>query len=666
MNLVGTLRRSWLVSCLLVLTAAQLIAAARVAPGFVCMDEVTYYLMVKNVVERGSLHIWNNYVDFPSRELSAPQIAIVGDHLTAQYPFLYPLMAAPFYAVFGYRGLFFVNALAFGACVYLTYLIARRFLPSKAAAGGAVALLVGCTYFGEYGVATWPHLVALAFCLGSFLATCVAIDRDSTPAAEPSSRVPWPSLVAGLLGGLAIGVRLDALFLAASLTVPFLLASPVRWRDLLSFAAGLAPPLALMARINFLRFGTPSPFSYGPKPVTNYDAGVTSYLPLAALLLAALVLLWLWTRPWVPAWARSPAALLAPMGTLVAVVVAVPMFRVLGRDLVEGLECLVFDLGRFPPERAAPGELASGFIYFHGVPKKALLQSCPFFVAALFPLGEALANPRRHRDLWLLFLIPAVYVGVYASKSWHGGAGTNLRYFLPALPFLCILTVRALTRLLSSRRGSFPVLAALLGLAVGLGAFTLAMRAVNPDGPWTLARAHLAAPLYLAIAGTTALFLAHSQPRAVLLGVGVLFTGFAWGSGATYWTDARTSAAVRRETYETSLQMAAAIPDRSLVFYSAQFMLAMAPHSRHEVSFAIPRGDDFETMGALAGHHLKRGDHVFGLLRPVDWTLAVRHGQLEGLRVSPITLIQRPTDSLNFLLAEILPVEGGDGVAPSP
>src|SRR6266545_8052060 len=95
------------------------------------IDEVAYHRMVKSLVDGHGLYIWNGYEEFRSPELSALYMDPANGHLVAQYPYGFAFVAAPFYALFGYHGLFLVNALAEVGVVALCYRVAMQVLDDE-------------------------------------------------------------------------------------------------------------------------------------------------------------------------------------------------------------------------------------------------------------------------------------------------------------------------------------------------------------------------------------------------------------------------------------------------------------------------------------------------------------------------------------------------------
>ncbi len=102
------------------------ISVVFVAPGHFTIDEGVYDLMVRAFVVTGSLEVWNGYEEFASPELVWPAINLRDGVLVPQYPGVFALLAAPFYWLLGYRGLFLLSALAFAAALVLCFAIAQR------------------------------------------------------------------------------------------------------------------------------------------------------------------------------------------------------------------------------------------------------------------------------------------------------------------------------------------------------------------------------------------------------------------------------------------------------------------------------------------------------------------------------------------------------------
>ena len=90
---------------------------------------------------------------------------IFDGRMVGQYPFLFPLLAAGPYLLWGFHGLVVSNLVAAAmACAIVAHLALR--LTGKPSAAWASALLLCVTGFWlEYAYGAWPHVTAAAFWL---------------------------------------------------------------------------------------------------------------------------------------------------------------------------------------------------------------------------------------------------------------------------------------------------------------------------------------------------------------------------------------------------------------------------------------------------------------------------------------------------------------------
>lgn len=641
--------RTGALSLLLVLAVCEIAAVfTYVTPGYFLKDEATYHLMVKSIVERGSLFIWNDYASSHSPELVPMQTTAVGDHLSAQYPPFFPLLAAAPYVALGLRGLFLVNALAFVASAALTYLTARRALASEAAALASAILFAGATHTGEYALAAWPHGVSLAFCLGAFVATGVALDRVDASSAVGRSGF-WPMVLAGALAGIAVGVRLDSTFFVGALAVPLVVAPRPRIRELSGLGLGLAPSLLTLSLTNRHRFGTLSPLSYGPKLATNHDAGVHSHLTFALLFGASVFLLWIWTRP-----SPSPRRRRALVTVAVALGVALAAGRALGHlgcHASLAMTGLALDIRAFPVEPSPATDVGWAAIGLHEVPKKALLQSSPFFVAAAFALVAAARPSRVDGKVLLLFLVPAVYLGAYGVNPWHGGGGTNLRYLVPATPFLCIASIQGVRVLLAHGGARVSAVDVGFGLACGALLFGAGRRVLGAEEPGLMTVMHLDVPLLLAAGIALTYLVAWRFPQMSWLAVVALATGVGWAAGNTYALDLPLSTNHRRQNTRAAQATAKLLSDDALVISDTHNTAIEGLHLFRR-GLVIARGgvDGFATSRALALRHLGLGHRVFSALDASDHVQILRDNLTGGLQLTYVGTVEQPfSDGDRFL-----------------
>ncbi len=600
------LRPFLLLALLLVLLA---LVFGWVAAGPLSIDEVTYHRMTHALAGGHGFFLDNGYETFRSEELTTLFVnATAGGRLAAQYPYGAPMLALPFYAVAGPVGMFLVNALAFVASVWLCHRIACQLLRDRKVALLASALLV-VSYFSEYALASWPHATSVAATLGAMTLAIDAYQRNRHGLLR--------CVGAGLLAGVGATLRLDTLFCVPAIAAPFLLASPTRVRQLLAIAVGLMPGGAFIAITNYARWGTLSPVSYGPTapPATKFLAfGVVAVLATAAI--------WGLTRPAAIAWIRRRAKL-AWLGLLGVVLVVLVIPR--GLAAVRGIATITLDLRLL--EHANSHSDTSAVIYVGGL-KRALLQSCPFLVLALLPLASAIRNRTERFAIGWLSALPLILVAFYGSSSWHGGLCLNMRYLLPALPFLCVLSARGLLDLASGR---WRVRAIVLAATCGAAAYTLAL-------PSSLAGRELfllTIPLVLTAATVV---LALCAMRWSSLAAGAMISAglcVGWSAAATVH-DATWSRTLRLANYQIAKEVGTRLPDGALLFVDLPDPFFGAIEYAHDLHIAQPFRDRFVDVHRLVAEHLRRGRGIFAALPPLAWDALHRQGGLRDTTLRPI------------------------------
>jgi 4-amino-4-deoxy-L-arabinose transferase-like glycosyltransferase len=637
-----------------------------VVPGYLSIDEATYHLMAKYQSETGGFEVWNGYRELPSPELISASITAHDGRLAGRPPALYPALAVPFYRLAGYRGLFALNAVAFAGAAALVFVLARRLFGDLDLALDSVLVLVVASFAWEYSQAAWTHATALLFTLGGFtLAVQALLEKRPRRGAALAA-------AAGLVAGLAVGIRLDGIFLLAAVLLLFLFRSPWLPGRALAAAAGAAPALAALAAINRQRFGIFSPLSMG----TNVGLGeLARYLPPVALGAAALVALWgLTRRPVGGRLRRRRAGALVAAG-LVLLALAVPASRrLLAREAV-GAYTLGVDLRALDLERREPAMLRSdnrAVLYIGGV-KKALVQSCPYLVLLLLPalhLGRrqpagdpAGADPQAGR-LAILFLVPLAYFGFYAQFSWHGGLSLNLRYLTAILPYTSILTAWALRRP-AARPDQWR------GVALAAGAAAALFLGVRASLDGIAGDELLVQTMPLALAGALLVALLLALRRGQLDGdraaggtgssravAGLAAAALAWAALTAFAYDLPLARQTRRFNLDTGRRAMEIVAPDSLFFadFVDPFFLLI---ERGRVRIARPGLDRYRDMPRLAAHHLAAGRSVYGAFPPRVWEL-LADGPLAGFAIEPRWQAEA------FVLAAIAGAEAGGQAAGSP
>lgn len=622
------------------------------APGPLSIDEVIYQRMVHNLVQGHGLSLWNGFEERPSPELAALFIRPVGDRLVAPYPYGFPAIAAPFYALFGSRGLVVVNALAFVGVLALCYRLGRDLLGSSASGLAAAGLLGLGTYAWEYSMATWPHTLALLLSLAALLA---GLEAARTP--RGAFRAALLAVLAGLLLGAGTTVRFDVFFLLPLLLAPFLLAPSLRWRELGGLTAGLLPGLAFVSATNLARWETWIPFTYGsPGGPTQAQA----YLPLLAVAVVGFLLLRLAVHPSARAFAerRRPVLPVACAGILLGALVLPPL-RELALRLAEGTYTLLVDIRNLPIDRVEPAmeRTEGGAVVYYGALKKALLQSCPYLALLVVPAyGLFRKDPARlHRAL--LFAPMALVVGVFSFFSWHGGLALNIRYFLPVLPFAAILTVDAIRTLAARahRLWMLPSGAAMAGAMALYFFWRPADHAVQAMEPLLLDVPLLIAGL---LATLCALWLVRPGRLPATLTLATAGAALGWSTGVAFGYDASWAHHRRAAHHAFATRTAHHLEPDSLVLAEAAAPFYGLVEHRPGVRIALPWADRFADSESLIAHHQERGRPVYGVLSRESWEALAASGALDRVETRGVARIGP------FHLARLLPSRAAHQGAP--
>jgi hypothetical protein len=634
-----SIKSAIIAACLLLTLVASLLFAPN---GHLSVDEGVYHMMVQSFSSTGSLNVWNGYEEFPSPELTLPVLRANGDMLVPQYPPFATALAAPFYLLAGYQGLYILNALSFIGTVGFTLLIVRVLFRDRGLALDACLILILATYAWQYAQAAWPHALSMLFVTGAVYCTVASLQAAGSRASLSLA------LAAGLIAGFGTGVRLDVSFVLPALLLPLAFTSPWRPWHALAVCVGTAPGLALLAIANHLKFGVASPFSYGVAG-SGSASGLLPYLPVVFAGVAATAAAWVGTRPRGRAWLASHK-LAAGLGaaSFLTLLMLTPIGWEVAWRFAHGAYLLIVDLRIRDLGITEPGLTrgpGGGMIYL-GSLKKALLQSCPYLVALALPLAALARGGRDRFALGQLFLVPAAYIAAYSYFAWHGGQAFNLRYFVPILPFTSILAAyawREATRGLDHRWHT-PICLA------GLSTVVLCLLMISSPVPTLAQQEHivLSLPLVVALA-TSGLLIARplvgNPLGAALRGMtGVaLAVGLAWAGTIALTYDAPRAYLWRQQRADFARDLTPHIESDSILFVpGADFFYSLLESRR--LRLAIPRYDDYRDFRPLVDFHHAAGRPVYLWLDP---TLAETIEDRKLLAsLATVTLYEHPRGSL--------------------
>lgn len=572
-------------------------------PGHLTWDSGTYHLAAQSITETADFFVDNGYETFPSRLLRVGQTVEADGHLVSQYPAFHTLLAAPLHAVFGYRGLLLLNALAFLGINALIWRLAGWFSDDRSAPVLAVLIYSFATFGWEYTQSSYPHLTStFLILLACWLGWGAALDKNDLPHWVPAIlRSPaGRSSMAGLVFGLALGVRLDAVFAALALGIPLLTGRGVQWGRALAMAAGALPMIAGLAWINLLKFGAFNPFTYGKDESAGFVGSLTHYAPMA-LCLAGIALVYAF-RDFVPLRTSRRTVFWIGAAAVAALLLTSPGLR-----LASGLFQILVDM-RIRPDISEPAlsrSAGGAVLYFDNV-KKGLIESCPYLVLIVLPAlsGMLRGDYGQRRLLWL---VPIGFAGFYGYLAWHGSVALNMRYLNPALPFLALLASHEWLRVRSALPPQVRGRVAIWLWAGLFGLFLWARSSVPLQEMVLLNGALLVAGACLVL--QIACHLRHGWAER-WLAVAVL-VALAWSSAVSLTHDYLMSASVRLTHRSAALALGTVIePDALILAHSPDPLWALRDDSSDILiaDYTLGTREDAEALvEAFAGR------------RPVYW-----------------------------------------------
>ncbi len=606
-------------------------------PGRVNGDEGVYHMMVYNLAEHGRFSMPNGLDDLPSRELRPLATQIVDGQIVPQYPHVFALLALPFYWLAGFKGLFYLNAMAFAASAALVVGLARRIYRDDGLALNAGLLFVFATFAWQYSQAAWPHSISVLFALSGFFMGYLSLR-------EPQIwRATAYGVVAGAMFGLGIGMRLDTLFVMPASVLAYFLLPRVRLLPPLAMFVGMVPPLLLLAWTNLQKFGVFSAFSYGEDNKAS-AINAAAYYPLLLVGLGCFIGLWIATRPTVAARLRPMWKWLVPVAIAIigATVLLVPEIQAATNRLILGLHSLLIDMRAFPVEKYwarqwyVRGEAGEMWTPFQGW-KKALLQSMPYLSLLIVPAVMMFRRAELRLEVFVFFAAIAASILPYAYLVWHGGSPLNMRYFLTALPFAAILCADAWRELWAGEKlFSWPVVTG-AALAATVSFIWLATLGASTalGGPIVyLTPLVIAAALCVAIAASLLSPVSHNFHWRRVAAAMAIF-GFAWAGVIAFLYDYPKVAILRYRTATLAEFARQNVEPPALVFLPRLYPFANY-FEADDVRYAAPIFDDYADFPTLADINIKAGRNVYLWTNPATDKDLEEKGSLAGLSLTPL------------------------------
>jgi len=612
-------------SLLTVLALLGVVLTLSVVPGVFTIDEDNYLVTV-TALRHGRLTVPGTEGLPPGRELAwfdpnGAQRAVSATPIASTAPPLYAPLALPF-SYFGWRGLAALNTLAFLLTVAGVFLLTRRYARREDTAWIAALVYAAGGYALEYAQGVWPHMLAAALCTGAVLMSARSRDGESAG---------W-ALAAGLLAGLAAGVRYQNILFAACLGLGTFLFSPRRLRCSMAYGLGVLLPLGASSLLNHARLGFWNPVSKGGTYLSSLGRTVGSRGWIADALTMG--------------WAR--------------------IVDYSARPSLAGTEHAAY----------LHADPATGAYLIGHTVKKAWLQSSPWLVLALLALllawlprragggGEGGDNggDRRRRELRVLALIVLPVQALFAASGLlrTDGLSFNQRYFIELVPLAAVALAWLVedAGLLAGgaseaggRRRWLPRLALGGALGLALAAATLLRPAPSPIRLVGL----LDLPLVLAVVTLLAWAVARLRGKPGILAL-ALGACLGWSLAVHLGDDLAASREFRRSNAQLAAIFDPYLPDGSafLAYWGLKDAVGPLLLDRDLVVLDV-RNDDGRNTPRLVAALLARRSRVVAL--PPGFSPALR--QTLASRWDARILRQPPVPLLELVARE--PGSAGSG-----
>jgi hypothetical protein len=449
-----------------VLMASLLLAVALAAwrapwHSTMSIDDRTYFEMIDGISRHGLPWHDNGPAD-RFVELRARWNQWHDGRLWGSLATLYPYLAAPLYRLGGVRAVIVGNFALLALLALGAHRLAHALTGKEVVAMAAAFAVLLCT-------PTWTGaLVTTSYTL---VITCTMWALDAAVRAADDARAWGRAALAGLLAGVATGAHPLCGPILAGLVIALALVPPRAPSLALAALAGSAPPLAWVAWVNHLRFGTWNPITYGPqKWRQSIDAQLDRQEVGAMLLHAAPLLGWAALAALLAfALRRAPRARVAAALLLVGALFVPSPLRVAALSIggcawgfFVDTSALTLDGYWQTPDHL--GHFMGPFVV------KAMLQSTP--ALALAPLARFTGAAARRRAL--VVALPCVLQ--LAALPFRAGMPTafaigypflHQRYVMASAAPLLVLALAAVAALRwRPNDGLLVAVTALVGIAI--------------------------------------------------------------------------------------------------------------------------------------------------------------------------------------------------------
>ena len=407
-------------------------------PGLFSIDEVTYFLMSHSLVKDHSFAIWNGFDEFNTTYFGIFEPVYYKKEMYGKYPPLYPVISYPFYSLFGLRGLFYINIISFIITIFILYKFTDLLFNNHHLSFLVCCVYSFCTFTFEYALGLWPHMLSVCLVISSYYLFEISskqIDKITTSLFL---------FLSGFLISLSIGIRLQNIISVGIISLTILIFSKEKPISLAAFFIGNFPIFFIICYINYYRFGSIDPFSYGHYSGKNIKFFLD--YPELLLLFAFFFLFFYLAFRFREIILKTSKSFLKPiLGTLsillLVILLADPKWTFF--NFLKNIYANLVDLSVYFSKQSVSGQRAD-IVYFGHI-KKALLQSCPFLILSFISPWIMKKESCEVRKIFLLSAAFFIQLMFTSSFFFHGGFAFNVRYALELLPFaviLCCYTIK--------------------------------------------------------------------------------------------------------------------------------------------------------------------------------------------------------------------------------
>ena len=522
-------------------------------PGVYIIDEDNYLSSVL-ALRQGQFAVPGTENLTPSRELvyfdpEARRRDVSSTPVSPLTPPLYAFIALPF-SLLGWPGFFLVSCLSLLVVGFVVFKFVQAHTGHRLTPWIAcIALLLG-SYCLEYAQGAWPHMLSMALCMAGFVLCSKGCQ---------SQRVALVAS-AGIVLGIAVGVREQNVVFAAGVGATILFTQSRRFISAMSYGAGVGILLMVISLINLARLDIFHPFPKMFAYLSNLSQTGTSN--------------------------------------------AFEPFQVLWAKVVDFSYHAKLDQ---PFMYRAPG---SGAMFVGGVMKKAWLQSSPWIGLSLSALliswripSRGLSQTQDQLRKISLVVFPVLLLFAFAGFARHDGMSFNQRYFIELLPLVAISLALILD---GFEMKTTP-------LIIGFFAGTLfVFLALHAPSPFIKNMAQLKVPLILAalLIGGTYLYRFHRSILSISLGACL-----GWAVAIHVGTDLPASRSRRADNLDRFKIYSRVVPNHSAFFtYWGNKDAAGPLQLDRDVVILDLHADDGETAPQLVKELLAQKRRVFVLL----------------------------------------------------